>query len=264
MKAMLPTGVDRDQLDRYLDDPAWCIAEKHDGDRVIGHARNVTWQFFNRDGAPYTKAIPTRVREFVDSLPTTFVLDGELVDGVWHLFDVVIAGADLASRLGIVEGVADAAVELGYDDVIQAVPHLTHPIRKRQLVENVIAASGEGFVVKRLESLYQSGRAVDWVKIKLVVDADFVVVGKGEGGKSNLLLSVYRDGALIDPPVAKCSALTGDGPRVQIGDVVTCTLLAMSAGGRAVQCVKPRLRTGEVQPSQCTWAALPHPSKENA
>ena len=68
-----------------------------------------------------------------------------------------------------------------------------------------------------------------------------MVIDRGINGKDNLLLGVYRDGEMVE--VGKVSALTGDGPRVSIGDVVTVKVLYASAAGKLYLPVTPHLRT---------------------
>lgn len=58
----------------------------------------------------------------------------------------------------------------------------------------------EGVVAKRRNSIYIPGkRTKSWIKIKNLMDDDFVIVGyiRKEGGMNSLILGQYRDGALV-------------------------------------------------------------------
>lgn len=58
----------------------------------------------------------------------------------------------------------------------------------------------EGVVAKRRDSIYIPGkRTKSWIKIKNLMDDDFVILGyiRKEGGMNSLILGQYRDGALV-------------------------------------------------------------------
>lgn len=247
MKAMLPTKGTRADYDRLIRTPGWFVSAKHDGHRLV-YADGV---FLNRHGDPYKHAVPADVQAFAGLLPDTLPIDGELADGIWHVFDVPCRGY-LTDRLRMVDMVAELADINDFGHAVKPVGHYRHDQVTNDLVDQWLA--GEGVVFKKAESFYRPGKSSNWVKVKFVHQVDVIVTAKGIDGKDNLELSVWRDGALTE--VGHCSALTGDGPLVEVDDVVTVTVHSVTNGGRLREPVTPRLRRGEVQPDTCTWENL--------
>jgi ATP-dependent DNA ligase len=256
---MLPSPAGGGDVDRLLDDTGWYASPKVDGDRVLVVCGPEP-QFLNRRGDPYTKRRPADLAEVVAVLPAGLVLDGELVDDRLYLFDCVVHGEPIGRRLELCERVVyQTGVLAGLDrPVILGVPHVTDPTEKRALYDTVFADGGEGVVFKRIASLYFEGRTELWRKTKFTFTVDCLVIGRQvdrkHGAKENLALGLLRDGELVE--VAHCSALTGDGPLVEVGDVVTVTALKVTDGNRLREPVRPILRRGEVEPAECRWEQL--------
>ena len=98
-----------------------------------------------------------------DSLLAT-VLDGELKDGTFFVFDVVVNGDEvgnlpLADRIEILNRIAS-----GFPSWMQLLPwHYSNPI------QSVLEAGGEGVVRKSLRKSYRNG---EWIKCKRVTTYD--------------------------------------------------------------------------------------------
>lgn len=263
--AMQPEAAMPDQLRQIVDHRSvWLVSRKLDGDRVLGANVDGAAIFWNRHGERYSKRVPAGVAAFLEMLPANLVWDGELVDGRWHLFDVLLPGKPLTERLDVLYKIGVLA-ELNAAPV-ELVPHYADG--KAEMVASWMAFGAEGFVAKRADSTYQPGKTRAWVKVKFVRQLDCIVLGRG-AEKDNLTLGLVCD----EPPathkcspfcrptaglheVGRVSALTGDGPQCDVGDVVTVTVLDVSEDHRLIQPVKPRLRPGDVQPVDCTWDLL--------
>jgi hypothetical protein len=108
---------------------------------------------------------------------------------------------------------------------------------------------------------YQEGtRSRDVLKWKRVKDLDAVVIDRNRGGKSNFILGLYNeDGEMVE--IGAVSALTGDGPRIEVGSVVSVSYLYCSDDGQLVQPVMPRLRTSK-DAWECVTSQLQYTNKE--
>lgn len=268
--AMLPSNAEPADLSRvFSDDPNWVVSRKLDGDRVLAGNVAGSATFWNREGAGYTKRVPLGVREFVATLPEGLVVDGELVDGRWHIFDVVVDGSVLAARL---QAVAQIGVLAELDHApVEVVAH--HSVGREDHVAAWLADGAEGFVAKRLDSVYRGGRTKAWLKVKFTSTVDCLVLPGPGCEKDHLHVGLLADGIPAGHEctracqarglggrgfheVGRVSSLTGDGPLCKPGDVVTVTVLDVSDAHRLVQPVRPLLRPGDVQPHACTWEQL--------
>lgn len=254
MKALQPQPATLAEYERAIASPTWVLSKKYDGVRGLWDGT----RFCNREGDPLTKPIPAELVQFASALPAGTMLDGEIVGGRYYLFDVPM-WEPLGRRLQLVDRVAALAAEL--DVPVIPVPHLADG--KEAAIEQWTAEGCEGFVFKQLSSLYPAagGKTRRWLKWKLIQTIDVVVIGRGADGKDNFLLGLYQPGATKPVEVGKVSALTGDGPRVQIDDVVEVTVLDVTDADRLLQPVKPILRHDK-RPEDCTWDQLDQIRKE--
>lgn len=205
------------------------VSEKLDGVRAYWDGE----RFWSRGGHVY--AAPAWFTEKFPDHP----LDGELwsgrerfaqlsgtvrkqqpVDSEWeqvrfHAFDLPMQSLPFQVRYqrlkALVEGAASRYLAL----VVQR-PVASHKALMAQL-EQVVAAGGEGLMLKRKASLYQAGRSDDLLKVKSFDDAEAVVVahlpGKGkyqgmmgslkvelENGRRFRIGTGFRDEVRSNPP----------------------------------------------------------------
>lgn len=243
---------------RAVNDPRIGLDIKMDGSRllvVVGPRITA----YNRDGGRID--VPKPVARALKGLgtSTTLALDGELVDGVYWLFDIADGGhlVNPSSPWQWRRTVLDQLYARWNPDptLIRVVPWAIDTADKALLARDVIRTGGEGLLAKRIDSPYKprkrdTERSPHWTKLKHTKDADFVVTRLGVDGKQNMALGLFTPGLDRPMEVGECSALTGDGPRVKVGDVVTVTYLYVGANGRLVQPVTPRLRTDK-RPEEC-------------
>lgn len=229
-----PKGDDRPAADPMLatltgdafDDPAWSFEPKWDGIRAIAMCDEET-HLISRNDHDITIAYPELRHIHNQVVALDAMLDGEIVafdEGVpsfqrlqqrMHLRDERRI-EQMSKQIPVVYMVFDLIFFDGRD--------LTgEPLHeRRRLMEEVIvpteriqvspatrgagvalftaaAQQGlEGIMAKRLSSTYQPGaRSKDWLKVKVVFDADVVVVGwtEGEGRRAgslgSLVMAVY-------------------------------------------------------------------------
>jgi bifunctional non-homologous end joining protein LigD len=246
MKAELAVEINHTRYPiKYLQNPDFGISQKIDGHRILlqkmgsGHV-----EMLNRNGKPYThqKLLPRLIETFpFDRMPGGWTFDGELVDNVYHVFDLPFAGA-----IGIHEGTPyrdrylwlQNFMNLGIGDnpYVKLVPFIYETdIDKDRFFIKCLNNQAEGVMFRRLDAPYTAGkRNPRLLKFKFVKTANVWISAINIGGKDNCELSVYRD---LEPfPVGKASTI-GKG-LVQIGDVFEVRYLYLGPGNRLVQ---PRL-----------------------
>jgi ATP-dependent DNA ligase len=248
-----------DDPDLLIRDNEWALETKLDGKRILasgieGHAVRTYNRKADRTDVPAPIA-----RELETLLAIRAVVDGELIDGRLWLFDMPACGS-LATPSTAWDD-RRAALEALFD------PHIWRPTnikllpcartttQKRALFKRLRNGNFEGAIAKRRSSLYRPGqRSTDWRKIVFRSTVDCLVVGQGRDGKANFVLGLFCDGDLVE--VGEVSALTGDGPRVSVGNVVTVTYRHLSPrSGRLLMPVKPILRDDK-DASECTFDQL--------
>ena len=151
-----------------------------------------------RNGSDYSGQLPYLETSLAASLPSDTVLDGEITraDGfgavsgvmrrndphiptefnpalVYQLFDITrIAGKDTRRM--------SWEARRMFVETIQGVEHINVPRlleTSQKAVDEVLAAGGEGVVLKRRSSSYINSRSQDWIKIKAELTAECRVVG---------------------------------------------------------------------------------------
>lgn len=210
----------------------WCFEEKIDGIRVIARVGPGEVRLLSRTGQRLERAFPevaARLARLADRAHGSFVLDGELAvrdaRGRPH-FEEIQPRINLKGAGEIEAWARLKPAELFAFDCLWAhgLYFADRPLaeRKRALSEvlrdagegihevewwegegeelrgRAEAEGWEGLVAKRRDSRYQSGRrSRDWLKVKLVNQEEFVVVGwtDPEGGRSGFgaLLVGYYD-----------------------------------------------------------------------
>lgn len=250
---------------RYAGEP------KVDGDRVLVHIGEGSVFFASSTGkdARGSAAIRKDFEPFATS-DSVWVWDGELCNGVYHLFDLIIGGSLVTPDMPFVERrsvLEEFFARWAPSPAVQLLPSYTDHYDKALLAKTIKQEKGEGLMFKRLDAPYLPGKRSDamW-KVKFRKDVDCVVTCSvcrqincehmlvSRDGKNNMVLSVYRDGELVE--VGECTALAGDGKRVQVGDVVCVRLLNVTKDFRLYQPTLPRIRSDK-DATECLWEQLP-------
>jgi len=217
--------------DGAFDDPEWVFEPKWDGIRAIARCGEET-RLISRNDHDITVAYPELAALHDQVVALDAMLDGEIVafdDGVpsfqrlqqrmhlrderkiaqmaneipvaYMVFDVIfLDGADLTDRplderRALLEQIVVPSPQ------IQLSP--TTPGDGVALFQAAAKQGLEGVMAKRRTSKYRpGGRSRDWLKIKVVFDADVVIAGwtEGEGRRrgsiGSLVMAVYDEGVL--------------------------------------------------------------------
>lgn len=242
-----------------LVDDRWIIEPKMNGQRIVidcsGSAGGA--RAYNRRGE--RTDVPLLLRPSLDQLENiSVILDGEFVGDCYFVFDVMKLDEVVTTQTGWKMRRHALAMLFAQWEPAHAriVPAGQTTTAKKRMARKIHDSGMEGWVAKRSDSTYQAGkRSVAWRKVKLTKDADFVAIALGTDGKANIELGLYDGDTLV--PVGTVSALTGDGPQVQVGNVITVTFLNSGTADapRLYQPVKPRLRTDKT-PQECTMDQL--------
>lgn len=214
--AQLLTSCAPDELEGLLADEAWVAQQKLDGARVLvhvpgsGQAREVVAT--NRAGEVTELASAELLSCLAEATPGS-ILDGELVGGEYHAFDLLQHGTqDLRGA-----GYLDRWLEL---DAL--VDQLSGPVRlvavarteaeKRALFARLEAERAEGIVFKRRDAPYVPGRPASGGaqrKHKFVKSADVVIVANA----GNAYAMVVLDAEGAERSVGKVFAGTTNASR---------------------------------------------------
>lgn len=226
LRAPMPRTVDV-QLCTLVREPPegerWLHEIKFDGYRIVAFKEGDSVRLVSRNHKDWTARFPGIAGAVAGLSVPTAILDGEVVvvrpDGTtsfqelqnharsggvanvrYQVFDLLyldgtdLRGAALLDRKRALEGLM-AGVEppLHYTDHIEGHGDV--------IFSQSCDLSLEGVVSKRRDGAYRSGRGHDWLKIKCLLEQEFVVVGYtdptgGRMGFGALVLAVHDGGAL--------------------------------------------------------------------
>jgi bifunctional non-homologous end joining protein LigD len=221
-------------LATLADDPppvgGWIYEPKLDGVRVLVFASQGRVRLFSRNRKPLDAAYPELVEALSVAVRGDAVLDGEVVaidpkrgvssfallqqrmqlrdavraarSGVpvtLYLFDILhyegfdLTGLPLVDRKSVLRDV------VWYDDPIRFTPFRTSG--SARMYRDACARGAEGIIAKRADSRYVGTRSPEWLKIKCVLQQEFVIGGYAEpqGSRERLgaLLVGYYDGDVL-------------------------------------------------------------------
>ncbi len=173
LRAQIPSPLPLGQLPAALSGDSVVVEEKVDGHRLVAVCLDGQVDARNRRGQHYkARPLPTAPRRALQAVPGPAVLDGELADNHFHVFDLrADASGDLTAvpwhqrRLRLEKLVADAGWNTDGGPV-RLVPVARTRVERLELAAQVLARGGEGVVLKHVEGLYRPGRAGDWRKAK--------------------------------------------------------------------------------------------------
>jgi len=196
--AQLLTPIDDDELDTFLADDTMIAQQKIDGQRVIAHVGEAEVLVTNRDGQK-TK-VDMRVFEGLAYLPHGTIVDGELMDDGYWLFDILQLGDEDVRERGYLDrwGVLDGELEPALTGDVRVVPIASGRAAKKKLHDKLRKAGAEGLVFKDRDAPYTPGRPSSGGtqrKHKFIKSADVVVI---ENAGNAYLMAVYDGRSLFE------------------------------------------------------------------
>jgi bifunctional non-homologous end joining protein LigD len=213
MDPMLATLVDS-----LADSSGWVFERKLDGIRALAYRERGAVRLFSRNKLPLEESFPAVV-EALEALPDRgFVLDGEVIAVTggkiggfeqlqqrssrtklrYYVFDVLrVDGEDVRAlpllerrrylgAMGLSGTLRRTAVRNGDAEALRA---------------EACDAGWEGVIAKRTDAPYRGGRSKDWLKLKCVLEQEFVIGGftdpkGGRTGLGALMIGYHEDGKL--------------------------------------------------------------------
>lgn len=229
------------------------MEQKLDGKRLLISVKDQKVFATSRNGEE-TK-VPYRVEELFKVLKKEWIFDGEYVNGIYWVFDILkyrdtdISGLPWQVRNYQVQN----SIPRIKSPIVKAITPRFSTYDKHVLFEKAKHQHVEGVVFKDINQPYIPGRSRAYLKHKFIKTVDCEVIDSGFEGKDNFVLGVYCDGKRFN--CGRVSGLTGDGPRIKIGDVVEVRCLYVSNSFKLFQPTLPRIRTDK-QPHECTFDQL--------
>jgi bifunctional non-homologous end joining protein LigD len=197
----------------------WLSEVKFDGYRLIVRIDGGNIKLFTREGHDWTARMGRLARAFTSLSATTAMLDGELVvlrdngisdfgglqnalstgrdgDLMFYAFDLLhLDGWDLRScrlddRKRLLRDLSDWSGRIRYSD---------HHEGSASAFLRLAAEGGlEGIVMKRRDAPYRAGRHSDWVKVKILGRAEFVIIGWTPPSRSRVGFGALQIGYFDD------------------------------------------------------------------
>ena len=187
-----------DNVEPLLRDDTFYLQPKHDGKRLLIQKQGSTVTGINRRGIEC--GIPESIRVAALALPGDFLMDGEAVGNILHVFDLLEAdGSDLRAI-----PYRDRLVKLlnllasGQQTGIQWVATISGHAAKRRTFDQLREELAEGVVFKRVGAAYSPGRpnsGGDHLKFKFVETASVIV--NGINAKRSVAIAVWENGRLV-------------------------------------------------------------------
>lgn len=200
----LITVIDEAMADRLINDPAWGLQQKIDGERCLIQSTVGGCEAGNKRGL--VRQVPMDLNSHL-SFGCPALLDGELVtsNGLgYYIFDLLGAFGKAFLKLPFSEryeklvefhqSLAPASRKL-----IHLVPLYTTTQEKRDAVERLRNAGAEGFVLKRLDAAYSEGESHgDQFKFQFRATSAFLIGDASNGRRSVQIYAFNPDGSRRD------------------------------------------------------------------
>jgi ATP-dependent DNA ligase len=265
---MLYESAEIRDLPELAADALIAVEQKCDGVRLLTEITPDGVRFFGAAGDPIR--FPAATQWFLplaaslalpDGSDAAVTLDGELMieDGTYVVFDLpyLRIGGEVLSRPGetllgtrrlLLEEITDSD---DWKPGVRLVAHAVTPDEKIRLVAAVgEEIGGEGFVLKRRDSVYQPGvRVAHSLKCKFVWTAEVIVTSFERTATTGSARLAVFDAAGELVPVGGCSLI--GKPAVEAG----CVIEVAYAHFRGAM-IQPRMvrRRDDKQPEACTTA----------
>lgn len=256
MAAMLLAEADAATVESLLDDPRWCMQEKHDGRRLLcrvedGEDGAVTAANRRGEECGLPTAVDRALRALRSETGRGFELDGECCGEEMRVFDLMRDGTDDLRGEPYETRLSRLVALMGGSKVGAAVVSTHHtPGHKRAAFAALKARGAEGVVFRDRQGIYVPGRPAGPCVIhkhKFVATLSAIVAAGREGRRSVGLELIGDDGARV--PVGNVTVPANQEVPAE-GAVVEVRYLYAYADGSLYQ---PVLLVGrdDVRPEEC-------------
>lgn len=252
--------ITEQQLLDCINDPAWCLQQKHDGHRRGMGLTSADRFSSNRKGlaVPFPQEVSLAFDAIADLFPLT--VDGELMGTAYVIFDVrVIGGEDVSGmsccdRLLRMETIKTALMAANVE-CVQVVETAYSTADKLALLARMKHDKQEGVVAKRLSAPYVEGKPAsmgDQLKFPFRKDVTVIVISHHATKRSIGLGLLDEQGTVIN--VGNCS-IPANASIPHIDDLVDINYLHAYKGGSIYQPIYKGVRD-DIDRAECTLARL--------
>ncbi|MBX3742556.1 MAG: WGR domain-containing protein [Akkermansiaceae bacterium] len=176
IRCQLLNPVEEGRLATLLRDDRWCLQEKFDGRRMMIRKTGDTVTGINRRGLVI--AVPEPIERTAREIPFDFLIDGEAVGDVLHVFDLLgLRGTDLRP-MPYRERLARLVRWINPGEGIQPVRTTMDTAGKQAMFHALRREGREGAVIKDLHASASAGRPASsgsQLKFKFTETASFIV-----------------------------------------------------------------------------------------
>lgn len=265
-------------LQTFIENDEWVMEQKLDGHRLLlcSPGGDFPPTALTRSGSPYTRKLPKALQEmrFPEGNDVMdVILDGELVDGTFYVFDMPkssITDPGQALRLRRFALEQTLAFLTDNNPAIKLVPQARTKAEKIALAETALKNNFEGLLLKQRNSAYiPGGRVESWLKVKFVKTVDCFVLDVRDDGKESVKLGLVKwtgPGIMRDSfeivEVGRASLIGKEkNGEIKVGDTLEVRYLYTGANGRLYQPTILRKRDDKAM-HECTTDQLQHVNKE--
>jgi bifunctional non-homologous end joining protein LigD len=235
--------IQEEEIEKYINDPAYCAQEKHDGKR-----RMLKYQSGKTEGLNKKGKVVGYPAVFEGACKSTaelnglqeFIMDGEEVGEVFHAFDLLsLNNEDLRNkvygirydklcRLSCWKAWTGKSVQ---NNSIKIVETAFTTKGKRDLYNRLKETKKEGIIFKLLSGVHKVGYSPDQCKFKFTSTASVIVTGHNK--KNSISIGVMNENKLI--PIGNVTMIGHDKSKNPVGSVCECRYLYFFPGGSLYQ-----------------------------
>ena len=205
LRPQLLNAITEEEAEAYVNDDGWCCQEKYDGERMLIQRTKIgLFKAANKKGV--ITNLPTAVQDTLKLAGKDWVIDGELVNGKFHAFDLLetyegnlrklpysVRHALLEKRFGVFESVS-----------FEVAPTIFGKPAKKGFIIGLKSANKEGAVFKKLNEPWNEGRpnsGGNALKLKFWASISCVVLEVNSNRRSVMVaLSGKAMGNVTIPP----------------------------------------------------------------
>jgi bifunctional non-homologous end joining protein LigD len=154
----LPNPIDENAVRRLVHDTEHCMQEKFDGRRVLLRKQDGEITGINRKGLVI--GLPSPIIHAARQLTGDFIMDGECVGDVLHVFDLLDRDGEDLRKSAYKHRLAALAKLLanGTAAHLELVQTACKPKEKARMLDGLRQANKEGVVFKHVNASYRPGR----------------------------------------------------------------------------------------------------------
>jgi bifunctional non-homologous end joining protein LigD len=144
--------IEEVDLPRLIRDPAYWLQQKHDGRRLLVQKRGAIITGINKLG--FSVAVPSTIEKAAQVFSQEFIIDGEAVGDVFHVFDLLSIDGESVTA----QPYTDRYLHLmnllasGQQRFIKLVQSAYMPKQKQDMLDDLRKQGREGVVFKHLSS----------------------------------------------------------------------------------------------------------------